>query len=861
MGKGWGVSIGVVTGQRPRRRPRPRPLLRLRTGWPLTAVFVGYPLWWILGVSNFVAFVAAGFMLAELVRRRRILVPPGFGFWLMFLAVVLVGVVLLQVNAPGALPVTSRSGVITWSYRLAWYLAATIALLYVGNMRDELPINRVCRSLGWMFVVIVGGGWLGVLMPTLDFPSALELVLPRSVTSIEFVHILVHPQVVQLYEGAVTDLPRPSAPFTFTNFWGLNYALFLPFFVVGWWQEATRRRRAVMLAVLGLSVVPVVQSLNRGLWATLGVLVVFTAIRAVMAGKVRLAVVLVTVIGVAVVGLASGPAAAIVVSRLDNPTSNEGRGMLAVQTVDSLVRGSPVVGFGSTRNPQSSFYSIAGGNTPDCQLCTPPALGTQGHLWLVLYSQGILGLLLYLGLFVTTAIRTWRSRSPYVTVGLAVLLAHAFTSPIYDTVGVALLAILIAVGLCWRVDEQVRGYRAVPWRDRIALATTASYGSLARRNLALVLVFVALGIDGGLLWQTSRGVSAVGTVSIVLPVEPVFLTDGQRPSTMDNEAQFARSAQVLDAMSSAVGHRVARNDVIVSANANTRILNLRYTARTTEDADAGTKAAATAVLQRRAQDLRDRLASTSASLVQQSAALQAALSTLDRSTKVLKTASQRDNARAGADPRVFDDARAELLTRAGIVTSRLARAETTALDAGDLVRPVTTRIAGGRFRVSLISGAMVGLFVGLFVARCREQIGRPLGRRGAVASVGLPLLTRLDRQEVNEVAKRPTGAEGSPDELCAGWRRAVGVAVAERPAACVAVRDSAGAGLVAGELERWVDRAELARKRGEVIDAEDDPGPTGVLLVAAADQRVRDLAGARSELEHAGQQVVGVVLV
>jgi hypothetical protein len=818
-------------------------------------VFVGYPLWWILGISNFIAFVAAGLMLAELARRRRILVPPGFGFWLMFLGVVAVGVVLLHVNAPGALPVTSQGGIITWSYRLAWYIAATVALLYVGNMRDELPLNRLCRSVGWMFLVVVAGGWLGVLLPSLDFPSVLEVVLPRSVTSVEFVHTLVHPQVVQLYQGAVTDTPRPSAPFPYTNFWGLNYALFLPFFVVGWWQEAGRLRRAMVPIVLVLSIVPVVQSLNRGLWAALVVIAVFTVIRAVMNGKVRVAAVLLVMVGTAGVLLVTGPAAAMIQTRLDNPTSNAGRSTLAAQTVDSMLRGSPVVGFGNTRNPQSSFYSIAGGSTPDCPLCSPPALGTQGHLWLVLYTQGILGFLLYLGLFVTAAIRSWRLRSPYVTAGLTVLLIHACTSAVYDTVGVGLLPILLAVGLTWREEERIRGPRAAPWRDRMSLATMSSYGALVRHNLVLIIVCTALGVDGGLIWQEAQGVSSVGTVSIVLPEEPVFLTGGQRPSTMDDEAQFARSAMVLDAMSTAVGHRVAGNDVIISASANTRILNLRYTARSTRDAQTGTTAAANALLERRAQALRDRLAANSASLVQQSAALQTALSTMDRSTKILEAQAKRDNAPAGANPRVFDDARAVLLTRAGIVTSRLARAETTALDAGSLIRPVTTRVAGGRFRVSIVSGAILGLFLGLLLARIRELLGRPLRRRGAVAAAGLPLLAVLDRREVTEVANRPTGLEETPDDLRTGWRRAVRLAVAERPAACVAVRDSSTADLVAAELELWVDRSEL----GLAPDAED--GPDGVLLVASRRQRVRDLAGARTELERTGQSVVGVVLV
>lgn len=844
------VTVGVA--ELPVRRPA-RELFRLRPGWPLTVVFVGYPLWWVLGVCNFVAFAAAGLMLLELVRRRRIAVPPGFGFWLLFLGVVVVGVTLLQVNAPGALPETSHSGVITWAYRLMWYGAATVALLYVGNMRDELPLSRVSRSLGWMFVVIVAGGWLGVLAPTLDFPSVLELVLPRSVTRVEFIHYLVHPQVVQLYQDAVTDTPRPSAPFAYTNFWGLNYACFLPFFVVGWWQGAGRLRRALVPTILLLSLVPVVQSLNRGLWATLAVAVVFGAVRAAMSGKVRLAGALVAAAALTATVVLTGPAAGLIQTRLDNPTSNEGRSELASQTLSSVLRGSPVVGFGNTRDPQGSFYSIAGGATPECPLCTPPSLGTQGHLWLVVYTQGVLGLLLYLGIFVVAAVRTWRLRSPYVTAALTVLLVHACTGPVYDTVGVALLAILIAVGLTWREEERLRGPRAEPYRERAALATTAAFGALVRRNLALIAVLCLMGAAGGLLWQTARGVSSVGTVSIVLPVEPVFLTDGQRAGTMDNEAQFARSSEVLAAMEAAVGHRVAPADVVISANANTRILNLRYTARTTRDAELGTTAAAETVLQRRAQDLRDRLASTSASLVGQAAALQAALQTLDQSTKVLESASRGQRARAGANPRAFDDARALLLTRAGIVTSRLARAETTALDAGEVVRPVTTRVAGGRWRVSVVSGATLGLLFGLLLARAREQLSRPLRDRAAVADAQLPVLAEIDRVDAADLTGRPGG---SLDDLRPGWRRAVGLTVAQRPAACFAVRNSPTASAVAAELERWLDRAETTR------DPVADPAPVGtVLLVAPRSARVRDLTGARSELERSGQSVVGVVLV
>ena len=89
--------------------------------------------------------------------------------------------------------------------------------------------------------------------------------------------------------------------------------------------------------------------------------------------------------------------------RADNQHSNNRRGMLLTETVGSVSQGSPLVGFGSTRDVQGSFSSIAGGATPDCPACGVPPLGTQGHLWLVLFSQGWLGLAFFL-LFVVLAL-------------------------------------------------------------------------------------------------------------------------------------------------------------------------------------------------------------------------------------------------------------------------------------------------------------------------------------------------------------------------------------------------------------------------------------------------------------------------
>ncbi len=59
--------------------------------WPLVAAFVGYPLWWALGLAPFVWVVAAIPMAARLLTSRdQVRLPSGFGLWLLYLAWVLV---------------------------------------------------------------------------------------------------------------------------------------------------------------------------------------------------------------------------------------------------------------------------------------------------------------------------------------------------------------------------------------------------------------------------------------------------------------------------------------------------------------------------------------------------------------------------------------------------------------------------------------------------------------------------------------------------------------------------------------------------------------------------------------------------
>src|SRR4029079_10181661 len=73
----WGGS------SRPIASVRPRP--HLPQGWPLYALFLGFPLWWVLGVSAFILPILSITMLAWLFRQHKVLAPRGFGIWIAFM--------------------------------------------------------------------------------------------------------------------------------------------------------------------------------------------------------------------------------------------------------------------------------------------------------------------------------------------------------------------------------------------------------------------------------------------------------------------------------------------------------------------------------------------------------------------------------------------------------------------------------------------------------------------------------------------------------------------------------------------------------------------------------------------------------
>jgi O-antigen ligase len=441
--------------------PRPfKPAHRLHA-WPLTGILLLYPLWWALGLGVLVFFIAAVPMLWALVRHAAaghvVKLPPAFLLWVLFLAVVGLGLFSLGADPAGTIPGTAASRLVSYLFRIGGYGALTVLLVYAGNLdRRAVTQERLVRLLGWLFTITVAGGLLGMLAPRFEFTAPIELLLPAHMRHDGFVQSLVHPTAAQVMNLLGGEAPRPGAPWGYTNTWGNNVCLLAGWLAVAGFAMA-RRRRAKFLAAgtLLVSVVPIVYSLNRGLWIGLAAMAVYVAVRLALRGRF-VALGLVGVVGVSVaLALAVTPLGDVVNARVEDGKSNGVRMYTTEKAIDGM-RESPLIGFGSTRNTIGGRNSIAVGESENCERCGNFTIGGNGQLWQLLYAHGLLGTLTYTGFFLAGL---WRFRRDATPIGLAggAALVSSFTAMLwYNSLVTPLALTFLAYAVLWR--NQQRGF-------------------------------------------------------------------------------------------------------------------------------------------------------------------------------------------------------------------------------------------------------------------------------------------------------------------------------------------------------------------------------------------------------------------
>jgi len=435
----------------PARQTSPSRRRRLLVpGWPLVWLLAAFPLWWALGLGQLIFFVAAVPMVRELHRRAPIRVPRGFGWWLLFLVWVVVSLVMLPVNPPGTIPASALHRLGPALLRVAQYFTVTVILLYVGNLSErELPQRRLVRLLALMGVWTIAGGLLGVIVPTFQFTSPVELLLPGSLAQNGLVQSLTHPAAAQLQSVLGYESPRPAAPFFYTNMWGNNLATLLMWFVVAYMVRGRTLSRVGAAIALALAVIPVVYSLNRGLWIGLGIGVLVVVVRLALRGRIvpLAGTLLLLVLGTGAV--AASPLHTIFSERLQHGHSNAARTFTTDQAV-TVTKESPILGFGHTRDVVGSNQSIAIGRSASCPKCGNSALGINGHLWLLLVTNGFVGAAFYLGFFVDGIWRYRRDFSPEGIAGVTVLVMSLFFILVYNALISPLALYLLSYAVLWR---------------------------------------------------------------------------------------------------------------------------------------------------------------------------------------------------------------------------------------------------------------------------------------------------------------------------------------------------------------------------------------------------------------------------
>jgi len=450
-----------VSARRPRRRRWPRT-------WPLAALLLGYPLWWATGLGEIVWTVFAIPMCLQMYRRRPVRFPPMFWLWGLFLTLVVVSVVMLNVHAPDTIATNSGGGnYVAYGVRLLNYVSVTVVMVYIGNLTEqELPRLRLIRWLGVVFVVTVLGGLAGTVMPNFGYDSPIKRFVPASLQGIDFVQQFTHIGTAQVQQGL--GFPRPSAPFEYANAWGNNYSMLLIWFVIGWFLLASTQRRVVALGIVIASVIPVVYSQNRGVWLGMGLGVLYVALRLALLRRFGVLLVMGVMLVVSGVLVVATPLQAVVTNRLSaTHNSNNLRGSLSLEAI-SVAKGSPLIGYGSTRSTIGSNKSLAIGKSAGCPKCGNRVIGSTGQLWLILVAQGYVGALLYLLFLFQGVIRYWRDNSVVGIGGTLVLLLSIFYTLLYTAVVSPLGITLIGMALLWRNADARREQGEADRHRRIA---------------------------------------------------------------------------------------------------------------------------------------------------------------------------------------------------------------------------------------------------------------------------------------------------------------------------------------------------------------------------------------------------------
>jgi len=394
--------------------------------WPIIPLTFGMPIAYFLGFGALVWIVPALGIAIPLVQRRSLRMPLS--------ALPLVGLVLWIPVTAVRLPDVHSTGVFVYRW-LIWVSALTGMLWLCNTSTLRLATKRIVDMLAYLWIVLVGFGYLALTFPTTAVPSLLQRLLPTGLASTPFISDLTIIRFAELQTFIEGTVPRPAAPLPATNGWGSTLALLTPFFILSWLLAPSRRRRLWGWILLGAAVVPLAISTNRGAWLSIGLGLVYFAARKAHRGDTRplLAVGAVGVVAVALVMLT--PLSGMVSTRLSETAASNTTREDVYKQAYSRALDSPVLGYGA---PESADHS--------------PPIGTHGLVWYVMFSHGFPALALLLVALGTLFFATFRARTPAALWAHVCIFMCITQLPYYGLLPQFVL-VGIAAGISWRENH------------------------------------------------------------------------------------------------------------------------------------------------------------------------------------------------------------------------------------------------------------------------------------------------------------------------------------------------------------------------------------------------------------------------
>lgn len=367
---------------------RRRTLLPSTATWPIWAVTAGMPVAYLAGVQGVV------WCLPAVVLGSRILSDRGVRFPLSSIPLIL----FLAWTVLSAAMVPSGSGILLFSYRWLLFAGALTSLVWLVNVSEErVSSAQITDWLAALWICLIAFGYLGIAFPEFVARSPFQILL-GPVGRIGFVDEISRWRFAETQGFLGYPLPRPAAPFNATNGWGAAVGILTPFFIRSWIVQPERGRRRWGYLIGLASVYPILVSVNRGLWISLVVALVYYAARKALRGRFGAFAVLVAALVAVVVLLAATPAGRLVGDKLDkSDRSNQSRSSLYTEAWDGALR-SPLVGNGAPQRPASAPADM-------------PPVGTHGLLWYLMFVHGFIGMAFFLAWLGGEALRSGRVRS------------------------------------------------------------------------------------------------------------------------------------------------------------------------------------------------------------------------------------------------------------------------------------------------------------------------------------------------------------------------------------------------------------------------------------------------------------------